>query len=83
MEIRLAKCMLVQVLKRQILSGNMAKVSLSEAKRVTLFNGLFRNGKRTVLGMVIDRYNGLLRYVKNNFFDGPKQVKKLVRLSVD
>lgn len=34
----------------------------------------FRTGVRTKMGALQDGYNSLLRYVKNNFFDGPRQV---------
>lgn len=32
-----------------------------------------KNGKRTQMGNLEDGYKSALRYVKNNYFDGPRQ----------
>ena len=33
-----------------------------------------RTGKRTRTGNLEDGYKSVTRYIKNNFFDGPRQV---------
>ena len=33
-----------------------------------------RTGKRTHMGLVEDGYKSVVRYLKNNFFDGARQV---------
>jgi hypothetical protein len=35
---------------------------------------LFRTGKRTKQGAIQDGINSVIRYFKNNFFDGARQV---------
>lgn len=32
-----------------------------------------RTGKRTRYGLLQDGMNGMIRYIKNNYFDGPRQ----------
>ena len=39
-----------------------------------------RTGKRSREGMVQDGINSVMRYVKNNFFDGDRQVSRLQRI---
>lgn len=36
-----------------------------------------RTGKRSREGMLQDGYNSVMRYIKNNFFDGDRQVSSL------
>lgn len=56
----------------------VADLMVAERSQVTadlLCRGSFRTGVRTKMGALQDGYNSLLRYVKNNFFDGPRQVR--------
>ena len=34
-----------------------------------------RTGKRTKAGLLQDGVNSVMRYMKNNYFDGPRQVR--------
>jgi phosphatidylinositol 4-phosphatase len=40
-----------------------------------------RTGKRTLVGNMADGVNSITRYIKNNFYDGPRQVRPYVPFS--
>ena len=59
------------------------KASTQTNKKKTLQYAIFRIGKRTQTGLVMDGWNSLIRYFKNNFSDGFRQVRfyKVIRYS--
>lgn len=58
---------------RNIWADNADFVSMSYAGTGALKTDLTRNGNRTIAGMFEDLRNSIIRYVRNNFLDGPKQ----------
>lgn len=42
-----------------------------------------RTGKRTKFGSLQDGYNSVMRYIKNNYFDGSRQVSFMGSRSMD
>ena len=52
-------------------------VSTAYAGTGALKSDYTRTGKRSREGMVQDGINSVMRYVKNNFFDGNRQVSPL------
>jgi phosphatidylinositol 4-phosphatase len=42
-----------------------------------------RTGKRTKEGAIQDGINSVTRYLKNNFFDGPRQVRRGRIVAID
>lgn len=50
-------------------------ISTSYSGTGALKTDFTRTGKRTKQGLLQDGYNSVSRYFKNNFFDGPRQVR--------
>ena len=63
--------MLVQELSRLI---SLGKENVKKRKRVS--SNDFRTGQRTKLGLLMDGKNSAIRYYKNNFCDGYRQVNE-------
>lgn len=49
-------------------------ISLAYSGTGALKTDFTRTGKRTLIGNLVDGYNGATRYIKNNYYDGPRQV---------
>ena len=49
-------------------------ISLAYSGTGALKTDFTRTGKRTLVGNLADGYNGATRYIKNNYYDGPRQV---------
>ena len=49
-------------------------ISLAYSGTGALKTDFTRTGKRTLVGNLVDGYNGATRYIKNNYYDGPRQV---------
>ena len=50
-------------------------ISLAYSGTGALKTDFTRTGKRTRKGLLEDGYNSVMRYLKNNFFDGARQVR--------
>lgn len=51
-------------------------ISLAYSGTGALKTDFTRTGKRTRKGLFEDGYNSVMRYLKNNFLDGARQVRK-------
>ena len=49
-------------------------ISIAYSGTGALKTDFTRTGKRTLVGNLADGYNGATRYIKNNYYDGPRQV---------
>ena len=49
-------------------------ISIAYSGTGALKTDFTRTGKRTLIGNLADGYNGATRYIKNNYYDGPRQV---------
>jgi phosphatidylinositol 4-phosphatase len=54
------------------------QISLAYAGSGALKTDFTRTNKRTRQGALEDGYKSVLRYVRNNYFDGPRQVSFLI-----
>ena len=52
-------------------------ISIAYSGTGALKTDFTRTGKRTKKGALEDGYNSVVRYLKNNFFDGARQVGRL------
>ena len=50
-------------------------ISMAYAGTGALKTDFTRTGKRTRKGLLEDGWNSVMRYLKNNFFDGARQVR--------
>ena len=50
------------------------EISLAYSGTGALKTDFTRTGKRTKMGLLDDGYKSVMRYLKNNFFDGARQV---------
>lgn len=79
-EAALDKCIYMQLfIKHSTHLNNERTVNLKSSswiyKSIKYFSKLFcRTGKRTQWGLIMDGWNSLIRYYKNNFSDGFRQV---------
>ena len=51
------------------------EISLAYSGTGALKTDFTRTGKRTKMGLLDDGYKSVMRYLKNNFFDGARQVR--------
>ncbi|XP_076039920.1 phosphatidylinositol-3-phosphatase SAC1 [Oratosquilla oratoria] len=58
---------------RNVWADNADTISIEYAGTGALKTDFTRTGKRTRMGLVKDGWNSLVRYIKNNFFDGDRQ----------
>ena len=65
-------------LLKQIWADNADYCSVQYAGTGALKTDYTRTGKRTKWGLLKDGYNSMIRYYKNNFTDGFRQVLKLL-----
>lgn len=56
-------------------SDHANEISIAYSGTGALKTDFTRTGKRTKLGALEDGYNSIMRYLKNNFFDGARQVR--------
>ncbi len=49
-------------------------ISIAYSGTGALKTDFTRTGKRTLVGNLADGFNGATRYIKNNYYDGPRQV---------
>lgn len=64
-------------LYKNVWADNADLVSTQYSGTGALKTDFTRTGKRTAVGALWDGYNSLVRYYKNNFRDGGRQVRKL------
>lgn len=53
-------------------------ISVAYSGTGALKNDFTRTGKRTLVGYLRDGVNGATRYIKNNYYDGPRQVRPCI-----
>ncbi|EMD41635.1 hypothetical protein CERSUDRAFT_128571 [Gelatoporia subvermispora B] len=58
---------------REMWSDHANQISIAYSGTGALKTDFTRTGKRTRAGMLEDGYNSVMRYLKNNFFDGARQ----------
>ena len=51
------------------------EISVAYSGTGALKTDFTRTGKRTKAGLLEDGYKSIMRYLKNNFFDGARQVR--------
>ena len=51
------------------------EISIAYSGTGALKTDFTRTGKRTKVGALEDGYKSIMRYIKNNFFDGARQVR--------
>lgn len=51
------------------------EISVAYSGTGALKTDFTRTGKRTKMGLLEDGYKSVMRYLKNNFFDGARQVR--------
>jgi hypothetical protein len=65
---------------RNVWADHADNISNAYAGSGALKTDFTRTGKRTKEGLLQDGYNSVLRYIKNNFFDGDRQVSSSIPL---
>ena len=65
-------------LLKQVWADNADYCSIQYAGTGALKTDFTRTGKRTKFGMLKDGYNSAIRYYKNNFTDGFRQVQMVI-----
>ncbi|EKM60821.1 uncharacterized protein PHACADRAFT_133631 [Phanerochaete carnosa HHB-10118-sp] len=58
---------------REMWSDHANEISIAYSGTGALKTDFTRTGKRTKLGLLEDGYKSIMRYLKNNFFDGARQ----------
>ena len=53
-------------------------ISIAYSGTGALKTDFTRTGKRTLVGNLVDGYNSVTRYIKNNYYDGPRQVRPCI-----
>ena len=59
---------------RAVWADHANEISIAYSGTGALKTDFTRTGKRTRLGLLEDGYKSIMRYLKNNFFDGARQV---------
>ena len=68
-----------QCLTRKLVWTDHAdQISIAYSGTGALKTDFTRTGKRSRDGMMQDGYNSIMRYLKNNFFDGTRQVCRIM-----
>lgn len=60
---------------RSVWTDHANEISLAYSGTGALKTDFTRTGKRTKMGLLDDGYKSVMRYLKNNFFDGARQVR--------
>lgn len=66
---------------KNIWADNGDIISIEYSGTGALKSDFTRTGQRTVVGLMRDGYNSAMRYIKNNFYDGYRQVCYLIIMS--
>ena len=61
--------------RRVVWSDHANFISIAYSGTGALKTDFTRTGKRTRKGLLEDGWNSVMRYIKNNFFDGARQVR--------
>lgn len=56
-------------------SDHANEISVAYSGTGALKTDFTRTGKRTKVGALEDGYKSIMRYIKNNYFDGARQVR--------
>lgn len=60
---------------RLVWADHANEISIAYSGTGALKTDFTRTGKRTKVGALEDGYKSVMRYIKNNFFDGARQVR--------
>ncbi|PSR80730.1 hypothetical protein PHLCEN_2v6646 [Hermanssonia centrifuga] len=65
---------------REMWSDHANEISVAYSGTGALKTDFTRTGQRTKMGLLEDGYKSVMRYLKNNFFDGARQVRPMYKV---